>query len=362
MSLNALQDDLNAEFDLPAPIDGPQIWYGPAMSASDEWMHAVSETDLAEIDVAMRLLVDDDRDITQIGKADFELPTLAPKLAAIREEVIAGRGFALIRGLPVDSWSMREAATVYYGIGTHFGNARSQNGKGHVLGHVRDLGRDAVNDQTARIYQTRERQTFHTDSCDIVALLCLKTARSGGASTLVSSMTIYNEMHKRRPDLLRLMFEPFATDRRGEVPAGKKPLFEIPVYNFHAGFLSAIYARRYIESAQRFDEVLELTVEQREALDLFDSLANDLEINLEMDFQPGDMQLVHNHTILHDRTAYDDWEDPEKKRHLLRLWLAVPSARPLPEIYAERYGRVTVGDRGGIIVPGSRLNAPLEAE
>jgi hypothetical protein len=362
MSLNALQDDHNAEFDLPAPIDGPQIWYGPTMSASDEWVHVVSETDLAEIDAAMRPLVNADREIARIGKADFELPTLAPKLAAIREEVMAGRGFALIRGLPVDRWSMREAATVYYGIGAHFGNARSQNGKGHVLGHVRDLGRDAVNDQNARIYQTRERQTFHTDSCDIVALLCLKTARSGGASALVSSMTIYNEMHRQRPDLLRLMFEPFATDRRGEVPAGKKPYFEIPVYNFHAGFLSAIYARRYIESARRFDEVPELTVEQREALDLFDSLANDPEINLQMDFQPGDMQLVHNHTILHDRTAYDDWEEPEKKRHLLRLWLAVPGARPLPEIYAERYGQVTVGDRGGIIVPGSRLNTPLEAE
>jgi hypothetical protein len=258
-----------------------------------------------------------------------------------------GRGFALLRGLPVDRWSIREAAMAYCGIGAYFGNARSQNAKGHVLGHVRDLGRDAVNDQTARIYQTRERQTFHTDSCDIVALLCLKTSRSGGASALVSSMTIYNEMHKRRPDLLRLLFEAY---------------FEIPVYNFHAGYLSAIYARRYIESAQRFGEVPPLTTEQCEALDLFDTLANDPEINLEMEFQPGDMQWVHNHTILHDRTAYEDWALPEEKRHLLRLWLAVPGARPLPEIYAERYGQVTVGDRGGIIVPGARLNAPIEAE
>jgi hypothetical protein len=146
------------------------------------------------------------------------------------------------------------------------------------------------------------------------------------------------------------------------VPEGKKPYFEIPVYNHHAGYLSAIYARRYIESARRFDDVPAFTDDQREALDLFDSLANDPAINLNMDFQPGDMQLVHNHTILHDRTAYEDWDEPEKKRHLLRLWLAVPGARPLPEIYAERYGQVTIGDRGGIIVPGSRLNAPLEAE
>jgi hypothetical protein len=362
MSLSAATDHSDLGFDLPAPIAGAQAWYGPSMSTSDEWVHAMSDADLVEIEAAMRPLVDAEKDIAKITKADFNLPRLAPKLAAIREEVMTGRGFALIRGLPVDRWSMRESAAVYYGIGTHFGSARSQNGKGHVLGHVRDLGRDAVNDQNARIYQTSERQTFHTDSCDVVALLCLKTARSGGASALVSSMTIYNEMYKRRPDLLRLLFEPFATDRRGEVPAGKKPYFEIPVYNFHAGYLSAIYTRRYIDSARRFSDVPEFTAEQSEALDLFDQLANDPEINLQMDFQPGDMQLVHNHTLLHDRTAFEDWEDPEMKRHLLRLWLAVPGARPLPEIYGERYGQVTIGDRGGIIVPGSRLNAPLEAE
>ncbi len=362
MSLSALSESPSDGFDLPAPIQGPQVWYGPEMSASDAWEHRLTATDLAEIETAMRPLVDAGKDIARITRDDFPLPALAGKLAAIREEVMTGRGFALLRGLPVESWSIRESATVYFGLGAHFGNARSQNAKGHVLGHVRDLGRDAVNDQTARIYQTRERQTFHTDSCDIVALLCLKTARTGGASALVSSMTIYNEMHKRRPDLLRLLFEPFATDRRGEVPAGKKPYFEIPVYNHHAGYLSAIYARRYIESARRFDEVPALTPAQREALDLFDSLANDPKVNLQMEFQPGDVQLVHNHTILHDRTAYEDWEEPERKRHLLRLWLAVPGARPLPEIYAERYGQVTIGDRGGIIVPGSRLNAPLEAE
>lgn len=359
MAVSASFDDTNGSFELPAPIIGPQVWYGPEMSASDAWAHVLSDADVAEVEAAVRPL--GDFDIARITQADFPLPTLAPKLAAIRAEVMAGRGFALLRGLPVARWSMREAATAYYGIGAYFGNARSQNAKGHVLGHVRDLGRDAVNDQTARIYQTTERQTFHTDSCDIVSLLCLKTAKSGGASALVSSMTIYNEMYKRRPDLLRLLFEPFATDRRGEVPEGKKPYFEIPVFNFHEGYLSVLYARRYIESARRFDSVPELTPEQCEALDLFDALANDPAINLRMNFEPGDIQFVHNHTMLHDRTAFVDWEEPERKRHLLRLWLAVPGARPLPEIYAERYGKVTIGDRGGIIVPGSRLNAPLEA-
>ncbi len=173
-------------------------------------------------------------------------------------------------------------------------------------------------------------------------------------------MTIYNEMYRRRPDLLRELFSPFATDRRGEVPEGKKPYTEIPVYNWHQGYLSVIYARRYIESACRFEGVPPLTQARSEALDLFDSLANDPQLILHMEFCHGDMHLLHNHTILHDRTAYEEWDEPEKKRHLVRLWLAAPGARPLPEVYADRYGKVDIGDRGGIIVPGAILNAPLE--
>ena len=346
---------------LPPPIEGPAVWYGPAMVNRTEWVHALSADDVAEIEGAMRPLVDAGADIARIGKADFALPTVGPKLARICNEVIDGRGFALLRGLPVERWSIREAATAYFGIGSHFGNARSQNAKGHVLGHVRDLGLNATQDPTARVYQTNERQTYHTDSCDIVGLLCLKTAKSGGASALVSSMTIYNEMRKRRPDLLARLFEPLHTDRRGEVPAGQKPWHDIPIYNWYDGRLSALYSRRYIESARRFPDVPPLTPEQIEALDLFDALAEDPTINLQMTFRPGDMQWVHNHTMLHDRTAFEDWPEPARRRHLLRLWLAVPGARPLPKVYAERFGKIDIGDRGGIIVPGAVLNAPLEA-
>jgi hypothetical protein len=255
---------------------------------------------------------------------------------------------------------MREAATAFFGLGAHLGNARSQNGKGHVLGHVRDLGLDA-HDPNVRIYQTNARQTFHTDSCDIVGLLCLKTAKSGGLSALVSSTTIFNEMRRRRPDLLQLLFQPIATDRRGEVAAGQRPYFEIPVFTWHEGFLTAIYQRQYIDSAQRFPDAPRLTPAHIEALDLFDALANDPQLHMFMAFQPGDVQLVHNHTVLHDRTGFVDWPEPAHRRHLLRLWLAASDARPLPAIFAQRYGSVTVGDRGGIIVRGTRLHAPLEA-
>lgn len=347
--------------DLPPAINGASAWYGRDMRDSAEWLYTLSANEVNEVQAAVDRFIAGKRNPAELTRHEFELPGLGPRLLDVRNDVMQGRGFALIRGMPVAKWSALEAAVAFLGVGSHFGNARSQNAKGHVLGHVRDLGRDAENDPTARIYQTTERQTFHTDSCDVVALLCLKTARSGGSSALVSSMTLYNEMLRRRPDLLVELFAPLMTDRRGEVPVGEKPWHEIPVFNWYQGFLSAIYARRYIESARRFDEVPPLTDAQREALDLFDELANDPDIGMEMAFQPGDMQWVHNHTMLHDRLAYQDWPEPERKRHLLRLWLAVPGARPLPPIYAQRYGSVEIGNRGGIVVPGTELNAPLEA-
>jgi len=346
---------------LPPEQIGAAAWYGPDLAARDDWLMPLSAAEIAEIEAATEALVARGADIATITADDFPLPTFGRTLRArVRDEVLNGRGFLLMRGLPVERWSIRESATAFFGLGAHLGSARSQNAKGHVLGHVRDLGLDAE-DPTVRIYQTSARQTFHTDSCDVVGLLCIRSARSGGLSALVSSTTIFNEMRRRRPDLLKLLLEPIATDRRGEVPEGGKPYFQIPVFNRHAGYLSAIYQRQYIDSAQRFPDAPRLTPAHVEALDLFDSLANDPRLHMVMEFRPGDVQLVHNHTLLHDRTAFVDWPEPERRRHLLRLWLAAWDARPLPDIFAERYGSVAVGDRGGIIVGGTRLHAPLDA-
>ncbi len=340
-------------------IKQSSAWIGAELARDPAaWTFQLSATHLAEIEDAVRVVRG--RDIATIRREEFPLPTLGPALDGLRAELLDGRGFVLIRGLPVTDRPIAESAAAYWGVGTYFGNARSQNASGHVLGHVRDLGLSAERDPNVRIYQTAERQTFHTDSCDIVGLLCLKTAKSGGLSSIVSSMTIYNVMATRRPDLAARLFQPFATDRRGEIPEGKKPFFEIPVFNDYAGHLSVIYARRYIQSSQRFPDARRLAAEDIEALDYFDDLANDAELRLDMAFQPGDMQFLHNHTILHDRTAYEDWEEPERKRHLLRLWLAAPGARPLPPAYAERYGSVAIGDRGGIICKETAPHAPLE--
>jgi Taurine catabolism dioxygenase TauD, TfdA family len=342
---------------LPPEIQGPSAWYGPDLTRSPHWIEYFSPTEVGEVERAVKRLASESCDIVTIRSEDFPLPTLAPRI----RRLLDGRGFVLLRALPVGNWTKRESAIAFFGIGTHIGNARSQNAQGHILGHVKDLGISS-RDPAVRIYQTRERQTYHTDSSDVVCLMCLRPAKSGGLSSLVSSVTIFNEMRRRRPDLLRVLFAPIETDRRGEALEGQKPYFKIPVFSCHEGFLSAIYQRQYIESARRFTDVPPLTPIQIEALDLLDSLANDPELHLFMELQPGDIQIVHNHTILHDRTAFDDWPDVERKRHLLRLWLAPTNARPLPPVYAERFGSVVPGDRGGVIVRGMTPTAPVDAE
>src|SRR5436190_19278763 len=272
-------------FDLPPEQTGPAAWYGPEMTRRSDWQMALTPAEVTEVEAATKPLAAREADIAAIGAEGFPLPTLGPLLRRrVEDEVLNGRGFLLMRGLPVERWTIRESATAFFGLGAHLGSARSQNGKGHVLGHVQDLGL-ASNDPNVRIYQTHERQTFHTDSCDIVGLLCLKTAKSGGLSALVSSSTIFNEMRRRRPDLLKLLFQPVPTDRRGEVPAGQKPYFEIPPFSWHQGHLTAIYQRQYIDSAQRFPDAARLSPQHREALDLFDALTNDPALHMFMEFR-----------------------------------------------------------------------------
>jgi hypothetical protein len=343
-------------------IEDAAVWRGSDFKGAADFTHRLTEAELAEIDAAIRNVAERRIDPVAIDRRNFVLPRFGEYLTAIRDDVLLqGRGFMVLRGLPVERYSMAQAAAAFLGIGAHIGRPVSQNGKGHILGHVKDLGR-SVSDPTARIYQTTHQQTFHTDSVDVVGLLCLKTARSGGLSRIVSSMLLYNEMFRMRPDLAAVMFEPFCFDRRGEAAAGEKGYYETPLFHWHEGRLSVIYGNRhYIASAQRFPDAPRLTAKQTEALDLFDALANDPANYLDIEFKPGDIQLIHNHVILHDRTDYEDWPEPERKRHLLRLWLCPPNGRPLPKVFANRYGSNAIGNRGGIMLPGIRQNAPLEA-
>lgn len=338
------------------PISGPSAWYGKDMGSSTAWMYFLSIEDLEELHDALQTVTSKGSDIAQITRESFPLPKLGAALDKLRGDVLRGRGFTLIRGLPLERYSIEEAAKLYWGIGCYFGQAVPQNAKGHLLGHVIDLGRDQ-HDTSARIYQTTARQTYHVDTCDIVSLLCLQKAKSGGLSSLVSAVTIYNEMSKRRPDLAAVLFEYFDADRRDEIPPGRNPYYSAPIFNWHDGLLTTQMVRRYIESARRFPDLQPLTDIQIDALDLFEILAD--ELCLFMSFEPGDMQFVHNHQILHDRTEFEDF--PDKKRHLLRLWLCPPDGRPLPPSFEDKYnGDIEIGRRGGMFIDGAKLHAPLE--
>jgi len=347
---------------LPDAVSGPSAWYGPDLRKRADWIRPFSMAELAELDAAINAFKRSGAPLAGISPASFPLPTLGGVLAGVLEELLEGRGFAMLRGFPVERYAREEQAIAYLGLGSWLGSARSQNAKGHLLGHVKDLGLD-IRDPNVRYYQTNRRLEYHTDSVDVVGLLCLKTARSGGESFIASSMTVYNEIRARRPGLLPALFEPFPTDRRGEVPEGMKPWFDMPIFHQHAGRLTCIYVRQYIESAQKqFPEARRLSRAQVEAMDLVDALVNDPAIHLSMAFLPGDMQFLHNHQILHSRNDFENWPQPERHRHLLRLWLAPRGARPLPEIFAPRYGSVVPGERGGIVVSGTKLKVPLEAE
>ena len=344
------------------PVAGPGAWYGRELRAREDWIRHVNAAEVAEIEAAIRAVRKAGIALESLNPATFPLPTFGPSLRGVLRELLEGRGFILLRGLPVERWSREEQAIAYLGIGSWLGGARSQNAKGHLLGHVKDLGLD-IRDPAVRYYQTNRGLEYHTDSVDIVGLLCLQSAKAGGESYLASSMTVYNEVLRRRPELMDALFEPFPTDRRGEVPEGMKPWFDIPIYHWHAGRLSCIYVRQYIDSAQKlFPQARRLTPAQVEAMDLLDELCNDPAIHLAMDFRPGDVQLLHNHQILHSRGDFENWPQPERHRHLLRLWLAPPEARPLPQVFAPRYGSVVPGERGGIVVRGTTPRVPLEAE
>ena len=277
------------------------------------------------------------------------------RLAAdITHRLLHGLGFVLVRGAPLEADPDGMGAALL-DLSRRMGSLRSQNAGGDLLGHVRDVGLD-VDDPNVRIYQTNERQTFHTDSTDAVGLLCRSTAREGGASLLASTVTALLEFDRRHPELTHWLFEPVATDRRGEVPDGMDPWFEIPVLSWFDGHLTGLYQRQYIDSAARFPAAPPLADEHRSALDAFDAVVDDPDVHLSMELEPGDLQFVHNHSLLHDRTGFVD--DPKAPRHLLRVWLSLPTDRELPPVFAQRYGSIAVGDRGGIVTADPPRDVP----
>ncbi len=343
----------------PGPVEGPFAWRGPKMAKRTDWIHTLSDSEIGEIEAALRAAQKSGRPLAELRAEDFPLPGLAPRLLALRDELLEGPGFALLRGLPADRYDIEEIAAIYLGIGRHLGSTRSQNGEGHLLGHVCDLGHSQEN-TSQRGYRAPGPLNFHTDSVDIVGLMCWRPARRGGESRIASSATVYNEILRRRPDLIPALFSPVYRDRRGEIPAGKPPWWVMPVFQWYEGRLFSHYSNTYIRSAQRFEAAPRLTDAQSEMLDLVPVIAAESSVYLEMALQQGDIQFINNHRILHSRTAYEDWDEDDRRRYLLRLWICPPNGPPIPPSYADRYGGIQIGDRGGIVVPGMKQVVSLE--
>ena len=349
--------------DLPRFDDHPGAWFGPDMAAHPErWVWQLSDRQVADLDVVVARLDAGGRDIVDLTAADTMVPSLAEDIGRMRHDLLDGIGFRLVRGVPVQHYNVRQAAIAFWCFASQLGEIVPQNAKGHMLGHVRDLGYDYTK-VSARAYQTSDLLPFHCDTGgDVVSLLSLRTAKSGGLSGIVSSVTVYDVIADRRPDLARLLMQPTYRDRREEVPEGRGPWYPMPVFNDHEGRMIVSYSRSIIRKAQRFPDVPRITPELEEALDYLDATARDPELRLDMEFRPGDMQFLCNHTTLHSRTGYVDWEDDCRRRHLLRLWTACPDGPALPAYFEEMQGLNADGRPRGLRCPGAVFAAPLVAE
>jgi hypothetical protein len=336
------------------PVVDPAGWR--ADEIGDAATFVLNEAHIAELNAALVHIERESIPIEAMRRTDFRLARLESLMREVRRELMDGHGFALLHGFPVERYSRRQTATAYCGIGTHLGKAVMQNALGHMMGHEKDLGYDK-NDPNRRNYHTNQNTDFHAERCDIVGLLCLRNAKHGGDTKIVSSITVYNEMLKRRPDLVAEMVKPLYRDRRGEVPAGKDPWYTLPMFCFQNGFLSVRGGNSFVKSAQRFPEVPRLSEAQLEALALMQEIASDCHIDIHL--APGDCLFVHSHVILHARTQYEDWPEAERKRHMLRLWLNIDlafgdSARPLTAEFAEAVQ--------GIAPEMAKPSVPLDAE
>ena len=303
-----------------APIHVPETWLGSDLAQSpDRWTYELSAAERAElVDAAAALR---NLPLQSVTRQSAPLPHLAPVLAHLRAQVQSGLGVVLLRGFPTDVLPLDDVRRLYWLVGCHLGEAVSQNAAGELMCDIRDVGNDP-SDPDVRLYTTSAEQDFHTDGADIIGLLCLQTAPEGGVSRLASSVTVFNEVARQRPDLVHLLFEDWHWYLHGQHPDGAAPTFSFPIARWDGTHLATFFIGWWIRRAQGVPGVPAFTAEQEEVLRLYEQVANTPGVYLDMDFQPGDMQWIRNAVVLHKRTAYTDPADPARRRHLLRLWLA----------------------------------------
>ncbi|KAL8386782.1 hypothetical protein RB595_010394 [Gaeumannomyces hyphopodioides] len=349
----------------PKEITGPTVWLKERFEAdSAAWTHRLTETEIAELGAAADAFIASGTDLTGISKSNFPLPRLGKVLSSLRADLLDGKGFVLLKGFPADAWGPHKTAVGYMGLGTHLGYFVSQNGRGHVLGHVKDVGDDAAQTHRVRIYRTAARQFFHADDGDLVGLLCVHRAAEGGESDLVSSHAVWNDLQRNHPDVAELLARPvWYFDRKGEASDGQEGWTRQPVFYMEPGGKRRVFSKfdpYYVRSLGRFSDaglVPPLSDEQRRAITILEDTCQRLALHMVLEV--GDIQFLSNVHILHARTAYKDYPPPAPRRHLLRLWLATPEGEggwvlPFPDSGEKK--------RGGIQVNNNPPRCPLDAE
>jgi len=315
------------------PMTTPSTWTARELAADPSWIYELSAAEIAELERAMLQVKRSGIPQYEVRSRDFPLPTLAPRLAAMWDQIEDGRGIALMRGVPVQRYDLDDIELLYWGIMMHFGIAIPQNTKGDLLGHVHDSGNqwgERKNGELVRGYLTNALLPFHTDTADIVSLLCVQKSKSGGLSSIVSSMAIFNAILRDEPDVLDTLFRGFHYSLRGEGNGGVTEVssYPVPVFAEYAGKLAGRYIRKTIETASRVGGV-ELRADDLRALAVVDRYTVHPELRFDMAFEPGDIQILSNWTTFHSRTEFEDYEEPALKRRLLRLWQQVPHGREL---------------------------------
>ncbi len=310
------------------PITTSAAWRGDQLSKSQDWVYMLNNDQISELERLGTRFVEDNPDLRFVQASDYPLQACVEAVKSWGRDVDSGRGFVLVRGLRSHLYSDALSAAIYYILGLHMGDPIRQNELGDLIDHVYATSDKTMDDPTALSSKVRDQLVYHSDSSDVVALFCLRPAKAGGASCLVSGAEIYNEILRRRPDLAPLLFEPFHWDWRRQDHNSPANTYTSPIISIVDGVFSMYAGALYIFTAQEYPEVPRLTPQQVEVLKLFDEITYEPGMAIEMDFRPGDIQWLSNYAALHSRTEFFDYPEPQRRRHLLRLWLSREGGRP----------------------------------
>lgn len=331
------------------PITGPAVWTGADLLTNTDWIFEFTPAHLREIDSAIIAT----RHMTpqSITKNDFDIPATAELLAAVGDELENGRGIARLRRLPIDRYDEKDIERMYWGISLHLGTPVYQNQRGERLNIIRDETRTANNryktetglkSAGAKAFST-DGLNFHTDTTDVIGLLCIRNAASGGLSKIASTAKAHNEVLARRPDLLEVLYADW-WHLRPEIMVGRT--IPLPLFGMKDGKLTSSFSPANLRKAHEHPNTPELTPRQIEALDFLLKVKE--ENCLQIGFEPGDAQYLNNHIVSHGRTAFTEGGDPAQSRFMMRVWLATPDSRPLPEGFDALWGDIAPGAiRGG---------------